>query len=91
MGKKRTRSKTTSKGERRSISKEVCKLVRRERSETEKSMNKLRAWREGKNPWITVAGDTSRERFKRVRANSLWGDPKKVGLHPNIYRGKTDE
>lgn len=91
MGKKRTRSKYTSKGERRSISKATCKAVRQARSETDKAMNKLAAWRAGKNPWITVAGDTSRERFKKVRANSLWGDPKKVGLLPNIYRGKSDE
>lgn len=77
MGKKRIRKSQTSKGQRRSIVAGV-KEVRRERSEFEKSENKLKAWKKGQNPWITVPGQASNMRFVRVRANTLWGDPKKI-------------
>lgn len=77
MGKRRTRSSVTSKGERRSVVAGV-KEARSDRSEFDKALNKLAAWRAGKNPWVTVAGAASNARFVRVRANSLWGDPKKI-------------
>lgn len=78
MGKRKsTRSSMTSKGERRNIVAGV-KEVRRERSEYEKAFNKLKAWKKGQNPWITVPGPSSKERFVRVRANTVWGDPKKA-------------
>lgn len=84
MGKKRTRSKQTSKGERRSIVAGV-REVRRDKPPLEKEMNKLNAWKKGQNPWITVPGTQSNMRFVRVRANNYWGDPRHVA---NIYRGK---
>jgi hypothetical protein len=87
MGKKRTRSSVTSKGERRNIVNGV-KEVRQARSEFEKVNNKLQAWRKGQNPWITVPGPSSNMRFIRVRANSIWGDPKKISY--GIY-GKPNE
>lgn len=87
MGKKRTRSSITSKGERRSIVAGV-KEVRRGRSEFEKANNKLQAWKKGQNPWITVPGPSSNMRFVRVRANTAWGDPRRTA---NIYKGKQDE
>lgn len=90
MGKKRTRSAVVSKGERRSVVAGV-RDVRRSRTELEKSLNKLAAWRAGKNPWITIPGPQSNMRMVRVKANSVWGDPKKTGLMPNIYRGKSEE
>lgn len=89
MGKKRTRSATTSKGERRSISAAVCKLVRQSRTEVDKSLFKLAAWRAGKNPWITVPGPSKKESFVRVRANSLWGDPRYAMA--NIFKNRGDE
>ena len=46
MGKKRTRSTTVSKGERRNIVAGV-KEVRMGRSEAQKAINKLEAWRSG--------------------------------------------
>jgi hypothetical protein len=82
MGKKRTRTAMSSKGERRNIVAGV-KEVRQGRSEAQKSINKLEAWRSGKNPWITVPGVTTREAFVRVRANSLYGDPRYA--RANIY------
>lgn len=77
MGKKRTRSSITSKGERRSIVAGV-KEVRRDKSSFQVLVDKTRAWRAGKNPWVTVPGTTTRERFVKVRANTVWGDPKRI-------------
>jgi len=77
MGKKKSRSTTVSKGERRSCVAGV-KLVRQARTELEKGLNKVDAWRAGKNPWVTVQGPG-----KRVRAKALWGDSKKIHLPPS--------
>ena len=85
MGKKRTRSTAVSKGERKSIARSVTNLVKRERPELEKGLLKLAAWKAGKNPWITVPGPSSNMRLVKVRANTLWGDPRHKA---NIYRGK---
>lgn len=90
MGKrKKIRSSMTSKGERRSIVAGV-KEVRQGRSELWKAMNKLRAWKEGRNPWIAVPGPSSNMRFIRVKANELWGDPRRASY--GIYsKGSSDE
>jgi 2'-5' RNA ligase len=77
MGKKRIRKTITSKGQRRSIVAGV-KEVRAERSPFEVAMNKLKAWKKGQNPWITVEGPQTNKRFVKVRANNLYGDPKKA-------------
>jgi len=77
----KTKSSKTSKGERRSIAKDICKAVKRDRTELEKLTNKLRAWDRGKNPWVTVPNENTndtRARLVRVRANQAWGDPRKV-------------
>lgn len=85
MGKKRIRKTQTSKGQRRSIVAGV-KEARRDRSEFDKANNKLQAWKKGQNPWVTVAGTQSNQRFVRVRANTLWGDPKKIshGIYSKV-------
>lgn len=85
MGKKkRARSAKTSKGERRSISKSTVQLVRRSKPAVDKFMDKLIAWKKGKNPWITIDGHTpSRARIK-VKANSLYGDPRRRN-NPNTF------
>ena len=62
MGKKKIRKTVVSKGDRRSIVAGV-KEVRQGRSEGEKAYNKLKAWKKGQNPWITVAGPSSDKRF----------------------------
>lgn len=85
MGKKKIRKTQVSKGQRRSIVAGV-KEVRAEKSPLEKTMNKIKAWKKGQNPWVTVPGTQSNMRFVRVRANTAWGDPRHVA---NIYRGKT--
>lgn len=69
----------TSKGERRSIARSVCKAVKRNRTVIDYWMIKQRAWLKGQNPWIVVPnGNTSdtRARFVRVRAETEWGDPR---------------
>ena len=90
MGKKVKRKTYVSKGQRDSVSRGTVTAVRRDRSEFDKALNKLAAWKKGQNPWITVPGTTAKERFVRVRANSLWGDPKKIaqGL---FGKGSDDE
>jgi hypothetical protein len=87
MGKKVKRKTYVSKGQRHSIARSTVNAVRRERSPIEKAMNKLKAWRAGKNPWITVPGPSSNMRFVKVRANALYGDPRYATA--NIY-GKSE-
>lgn len=88
MGKKKIRSAATSKGERRNCVAGV-KEVRRDRSPLEKAANILKAWRAGKNPWVTVPGPSSNKRFIRVRANEHYGNPKKSTYV--IFKDKSDE
>lgn len=88
MGKKVKRKTYVSKGQRPNISAATLKLVRSARTELDKAMNKLAAWKAGKNPWITVKGPSSNMAFVRVRANAYWGDPRKVA---NIYRGREED
>jgi len=86
MGKKSHRSSYTSKGQRRNVSKSTLRLMKDGKTEATKNLEKVTAWRAGKNPWIVydVEGKTV-----RVRANSYFGNPK--FLLPNIYAGKHNE
>ena len=85
MGKKVKRKTYVSKGERRSVVAGVGE-VRRNTPAITKALNKLEAWRAGKNPWITVPGPSKKEAFIRVRANTLYGDPRYA--FANIYGNK---
>lgn len=76
MGKKVKRKTYVSKGERNSVSRSTVKGVRSDRSPIEKALNKLKAWRAGKNPWITVPGPSKNMQYIKVRANALYGDPR---------------
>jgi len=89
MGKKKTRSSMTSKGQRRNIVAGV-KEVRQARNAFVRLDNVASAWRKGKNPWVTVAGPSSDKRFVRVRANDVWGNPK-TNTSYGIFRSKGDE
>jgi hypothetical protein len=63
-----------------SISHKICKAVRRDRTYVEKLLFKQKAWRKGRNPWLVVPNLNTSEkakRFIRVRANEVWGDPRK--------------
>lgn len=88
MGKKRKRSTNVSKGERRSIVAGL-KEVRNSVPALDKAINKIEAWRSGKNPWITVPGPSKKEAWVKVRANSIYGDPRYAMA--NIYKNKGDE
>lgn len=77
MGKKVKRKTYTSKGERRNCVNGI-KEARQQKPEVDKALNKIAAWRAGKNPWVTVKGPSSNMRFIKARANSVWGDPKKI-------------
>ena len=89
MGKKKIRKTVVSKGHRRSIVAGV-KEVRHGRSEGEKAYNKLKAWKRGQNPWITIAGPSSDKSFIRVRANTVYGDPKRVSYGIYAKAGAND-
>lgn len=88
MGKKRTRSTYSSKGERRSTVAGV-KEVRLAKPALEREMDKVKAWRAGKNPWVNVPGPSSNMRIIRVRANSAWGDPKFAMA--SLFKGRGEE
>lgn len=80
MSAPKTKTKYTSKGERQSISKTLAKQVRKERTAIDFWGIKQKAWLKGQNPWITVANENTadtKRRFVRVRAETLWGDPRK--------------
>jgi len=82
MGKKRSRSKKVSAGVHSNVSAGTLRMLRQNRTPGERLAFKLEAWRRGKNPWMSVdTGATgSNTRFKRVRMNEVYGDPKKMGL-----------
>lgn len=77
MGKKRNRSKYTSKGVHSSVSKSLTGLISKERSSGDRLMFKIDAWEKMQNPWLSI--DTgaigSNKRFIKVRANDYWGKP----------------
>lgn len=87
MGKKRHRKTKTSKGLRSSISRSLITATHQAVANVDKMMNKVDAWLDGKNPWITVSNPVSvpDRPFIKVRANSLWGDPRS---RYNIYMKK---
>lgn len=91
MGKKRTRKSYTSRGIHSNVSNSTLALVRKGVSELDKAMNKMKAWRAGKNPWITVENKDrkSNRPFYKVRANELYGNPK-TSTSYGIYRGKEE-
>lgn len=80
MGKKRQRSKVTSKGIHSSVAKSTIRQVRGDRSEQQKRAFKVAAWLKLQNPWITIENpnkEATNRRVIRVRANELWGNPKR--------------
>lgn len=90
MGKKRCRKTYTSKGQRKNVVNGV-KEVRKDVSPLDKALNKLEAWRKGQNPWITLPGTQTNQRFVKVRSNTLWGDPKKISSYGIYGKAVGDE
>ena len=80
MSGSKTKTKYVSKGERRSVSSDIPKAVKRDRTLVERWRIKQKAWLNGQNPWIVVPnGNTAdtRARYVRIRAETEWGDPRK--------------
>ena len=91
MGKKRIRKTKTSKGSHSNVAASTLKLVAAAVCPFEKAMNKIKAWRAGKNPWITVrntSGQTNMP-FIKVKANTLYGNPKFATS--GLFKGKGEE
>ena len=79
MGKKSSGKNYTSKGERPNTNRSITKSVRQNREGGVIELNKINAWKNGKNPWITVpnsGNDAGKMPYIRVKANELWGDPR---------------
>jgi|TARA_R110000822_G_C14928982_1_gene452346 hypothetical protein len=75
MGKKRSRASQTSKGERRS----VANGLGDDRSELKKMIDKMDAFRKGKNVMLTIPNpnkQATREPFIRVSAKEKWRNDK---------------
>ena len=75
MVKKRSRTSYTSKGQRRNVSKWARKAMKKERTPFQDTMNKLNAWKQGKNVMLTIANPVKSETnkpFIRVPAEQVW-------------------
>jgi len=65
MGKKTSRAKYSSKGQRSSVSKDTIKAVRADKSELDKILNKLKVWATGKKVMVTIPNPNKNETNKR--------------------------
>lgn len=58
----------------------------------DKQLNKLRAWRKGKNPKLTIPNPAAsatapmtNKLFVRKDSNAVWGDPRKQVMRPSRH------
>ncbi len=76
MGKKKSRSTQTSKGERRSLARDIVKATRRDYMQSsERGQNQLSAFLKGKNVVLTIPNPNKNEtnkRMIRVPAADVW-------------------
>ena len=79
MGRKRSRTSVKSKGSMNSVSKNTKRMMRAEKKADlmQKMLNKLDAWRKGKNVIVHEEGKTTRESVIRKDARDVWGNPNK--------------
>ena len=79
MGRKKSRKSRTSKKSMNSISKNIKKMMRAEKKAdiAQKMLNKLDAWKKGKNVIVHEEGKTTRESIIRKDARDVWGNPNK--------------
>lgn len=76
MGKKRSRTKKISKGQRPSMSSSILSAARSIMPGGSDLIKKVEAWREGKNPWITVENpdkQATNRQFIRMKADRYFG------------------
>ena len=79
MGRKKSRKSRTSKKSMNSVSKNTKIIMRIEKKADlmQKMLNKLDAWRKGKNVIVHEEGKTTRESVIRKDARDVWGNPNK--------------
>ena len=77
MGRKKTRQSRKSSGSMNSISKNTKRIMRAENKQDmmRVMLNKLDAWKKGKNVIIQEEGTTTREGMVRKKATDVWGNP----------------
>jgi len=81
MAKKRNRKSYTSKKTHSSVSSGICRAVRADRTVADRLAFISNAWKQFKNPWVTVENpdkSATNRKFIRVRTNDWWGNPKFV-------------
>ena len=79
MGRKKSRKSRTSKKSMNSVSKNIKRMMRADtKADNMRTMlNKLDAWRKGKNVIVHEEGKTTRESVIRKDARDVWGNPNK--------------
>ena len=77
MGRKKSRTSVKSKGSMNSVSKNIKRMMRADRKadKAQIMLNKLNAWKKGKNVIVHEEGKTTRESIIRKDARDVWGDP----------------
>ena len=77
MGRKKSRTSVKSKGSMNSVSKNTKRMMRADKKAdiAQKMLNKLDAWKKGKNVIVHEEGKTTRESIIRKDARDVWGDP----------------
>ena len=89
MGKKRTRAHNTSKGERPNVKSSTLQAVARSVTTAVRAIQKLDAWKAGKNPWISIPGSKPNDPHVRYKANDLYGDPRHA--KSNLFKMRGEE
>ena len=77
--KKKSRDQQVSKGGGANVSAWVTKAMKKDRTPLQQMCNKMSAWKQMQNPWLTVPNPNPNEtdkKFVRVKANDIWGDPR---------------
>jgi len=77
MGRKKSRASVKSKGSMNSVSKNIKRMMRSDtKADKMRTMlNKLDAWKKGKNVIVHEEGKSTRESVIRKDARDVWGDP----------------
>tara|TARA_A100001035_G_C27639121_1_gene433705 strand:- start:478 stop:729 length:252 start_codon:yes stop_codon:yes gene_type:complete len=77
MGRKKTRQSRKSSGSMNSISKHTKRIMRAENKQDmmRVMLNKLDAWKKGKNVILHEEGTNTREGMVRKKATDVWGNP----------------
>ena len=77
MGRKKTRQSRKSSGSMNSISKHTKRIMRADnkRDMMRVMLNKLDAWKKGKNVIVHEEGTNTREGMVRKKATDVWGNP----------------